>query len=91
MMPARQTVLGLLVGLAWTGSSVPSLAVSCPAEPAKRGSRAASRKDCPPPRKLEPYDPGAVRAGSRPGFIDLGGGTEIRVGGRARFDYDVRR
>lgn len=40
---------------------------------------------------LKSYDPDAVRAGRDPGFVDLGNGTEVRIGGRARFDYDARR
>jgi len=32
-----------------------------------------------------------LRVGQRPGFIDLGNGTEIRVGGRARLDIDHSR
>lgn len=55
--------------------------------------RARTGPDCPAARreKIEPYDPDRAKAGSRPGFIDLGNGTEVRVGGRARLDYDVRR
>lgn len=46
---------------------------------------------CPPAERLTPYDADAARAGRTPGFIDLGGVTEVRIGGRARLDYDVRR
>lgn len=55
--------------------------------------RGRTGRDCPAPRreKIEPYDPDRARAGRAPGFIDLGHGTEVRVGGRARLDYDVRR
>ena len=64
---------------------------ACPA-PGERTAGKAVRRDCPPPAaKVEPYDPDRLRAGSRPGFIDFGGGTEIRIGGRARTEFDSRR
>lgn len=43
------------------------------------------------PRKYEPYDPGRARAGSLPGFVDIGGGTQVRVTGRVRTEFDYRR
>jgi hypothetical protein len=33
----------------------------------------------------------ALRAGSELGFIDLGGGTQVRVGGRVRVEAGTRR
>lgn len=60
-------------------------------KPAKLGARGGSARPCTAPSKIEPYDPDRVRSGSRPGFIDLGNGTEVRIGGRARLDYDMRR
>lgn len=67
-------------------------AETCP-KPSDLARRAAGAPaSCPPgARKAEPYDPDRARAGSRPGFIDLGGGSEVRIGGRARMDYDARR
>ncbi len=64
----------------------------CP-EPGTRPDRSATSQRCrtAAPRKVEPYDPDRLKAGSRPGFIDLGGGTEIQVGGRARMEFDSRR
>ncbi len=38
-----------------------------------------------------PDDRPALKAGQRPGFIDLGNGTEVRIGGRARFEVDHSR
>ena len=64
-------------------------AASCPADDAAR-RRAAGRPECRPAQKLEPHDPDRQRAARRPGFIDLGNGTEVRVGGRVRMDYDAR-
>jgi hypothetical protein len=43
------------------------------------------------PKRFEPYHPDRLRTGSRPGFFDLGGGTEIRVGGRTRVEYQYTR
>ena len=47
--------------------------------------------ECRPDQRLEPYDPARLRAGRRPGSIDLGNGTELTVGGRVRMEYDTRR
>jgi hypothetical protein len=46
--------------------------------------------DCKPQERLVPYD-GERASRSGPGFVDLGNGTELRVGGRAQMDYDTRR
>ena len=45
----------------------------------------------PEPKRFEPYDPDRARSGSRPGFVDVGGGTEVRVGGRTRVEYGYTR
>lgn len=67
-------------------------AETCPPAAGQARREARAPTSCAPPaRKVEPYDPDRVRAGTRPGFIDLGGGTEVRIGGRARMDYDARR
>ena len=68
--------------------AAPALADPCVRPKGKTVSRSP---DCGKPRKIEPYDPDRVRAGRNPGFIDLGNGTEVRIGGRVRMDYDVRR
>ena len=70
-----------------TPAPAPALAQSCPDRAAKRAKSA----DCAPPRKIEPYDPVRVSAGRTPGFVDLGNGTEVRISGRVRMDYDLRR
>jgi hypothetical protein len=54
-----------------------------------RGERKAV--DCKPSERLRPYEPDKSRAGRDRGFIDLDNGTELRVGGSVRMDYDVRR
>ena len=59
--------------------------------PASGDKAASAGTRCKPSERLQPYEPGAVRAGRDRGFIDLGNGTEVRVGGRAQMDYDVRR
>lgn len=69
-------------------------ALASPAAAAERcpetQSRGAKTTCAPPARTFEPYDPDRLRGGSRPGFIDLGG-TEVRVGGRARYEYGYQR
>ncbi|NNM71928.1 hypothetical protein [Enterovirga aerilata] len=52
---------------------------------------AAGRPSCDNGERLRPHDPEGQRVGRRPGFIDLGNGTEVRIGGRVQMDYDTRR
>lgn len=42
------------------------------------------------PERPAPFDPRDVRRGE-PGRFDFGNGTEVRIGGRVRLDYDLRR
>lgn len=74
----------VLVALAALASQA-AAAERCPAKP--RGGRTTC---LPTERTFEPYDPDRLKGGSRPGFIDLGG-TEVRVGGRARYEYGYQR
>lgn len=53
--------------------------------------KAIVRAAAPRPKTFEPYDPSRMRSGSRPGFFDLGGGTELRVSGRTRVEYQYTR
>lgn len=71
-------------------SAAPALAESCrlPDRPDRKTARGTP---CPPAERLTPYDPDSARSGRMLGFIDLGQGTEVRIGGRARLDYDTRR
>jgi hypothetical protein len=77
---------GLAILMALTSSA--ALAESCRRPEGPRGGKAVA---CKPSERLRPYEPETARAGREPGFVDLGNGTELRVGGRARLDYDVRR
>ena len=62
-----------------------------PCRPVDARESRAERPGCDKGEKLVPYEPGAQRAGRSPAFIDLGNGTEVRVGGRVQMDYDRRR
>jgi len=74
-------------------SAAASQAKDCPPGDASSGARrTASRAGCPATETLRrPDERPALKAGQRPGFIDLGGGTEVRIGGRARLDMDRSR
>ena len=87
-MPVRPVALAAVLGVLSISAAVaaPCLQPDGRAETASR----RIRQDCPPP-KLEPYDPDRVRAGTRPGFVDLGSGTEVQVSGRARAEFTTRR
>jgi hypothetical protein len=85
-MILSRTLLAAAALLAVSGAQ----AESC-RTPAAGDKGAAARTDCRPSERLQPYEPGAARTGRDRGFIDLGNGTEVRVGGRAQMDYDVRR
>ena len=69
--------------------SLPAAAESC-RRAGEPDARRQNPSDCADSERLQPYDPDRVRAGNRPGIIDLGNGTEVRVGGRVQFDYDTR-
>lgn len=53
--------------------------------------RSCGKAARPAPKRFEPYDPDRMKAGSRPGFVDVGGGTEVRVSGRSRVEYQYSR
>lgn len=81
-----------LAGFAVGSSLLGGAAVQAePCKPPRAAANGAAAQPCKPPSKIEPYDPDRVPSGSRPGFIDLGNGTEVRLGGRARLDSDMRR
>jgi hypothetical protein len=84
MHPVRLLVLacGALLG-------VPGLADAkdCPRPGASVGVRDPDRPGCRSEARPKPENRPALKAGERPGFIDIGGGTELRVGGRVRMDH----
>lgn len=84
-LPALLQIASLLL------VGTPALAETCraPDRPDRKVVSGGTR--CPQAERPTPYDPDRARAGRTPGFIDLGGGTEVRIGGRAKFDYDVHR
>jgi hypothetical protein len=63
------------------------------------------RADTPPGVRLQPQvgcagktvagqrspAPAAQQAGREPGFIDLGNGSQLRIGGRVRMDMDLKQ
>ena len=79
--------LGFAIAIGLASSQASAEACRRPAE--ARGERKSA--DCKPSERLRPYEPEKTRAGRDRGFIDLGNGTELRVGGSVRMDYDVRR
>lgn len=59
----------------------PDPAKTCRMDGVPPGVRLPSRPGCkPPPDRVDPRAE-RLRPGSRPGFIDLGNGTEVRIGG----------
>jgi hypothetical protein len=55
-----------------------------PVEPQLPGVRLPPTPGCPPPGEAKPASVERPKAGRDPGFIDLGGGTTVRVGGQVR-------
>lgn len=86
MVRAGLPVLVLIIA----GCGAGARAEAC-REPAPSAKSQLSKGGCPPERRVQPYDPDRVRTGRTPGFIDLGQGTEVRIGGRVRMEYDTRR
>jgi hypothetical protein len=83
-------MIRILLVLSLAAAAVPAVAKPCKSTDLQ-GRSAVPQSGCERQEKLMPYEPGAQGAGRQPGFIDLGGGTEIRVGGRVQMDYDTRR
>ena len=48
-------------------------------------------RPCPPERRLVPHDPDRAAAGREPGRFRFGEGTDVRIGGRVRTEYEMRR
>ncbi len=68
----------------------PSAAKDCRAAEAPPGVRMPERAGCKPPGKRDPVKPEA-KTGRSPGFIDLGGGAELRIGGSVDMEVRHRR
>jgi hypothetical protein len=56
-----------------------------PAADAPPGVRVPDRPGCKPAQTPKAAEPG-LKAGREPGFVDLGNGTEVRIGGRVRVE-----
>lgn len=83
-------VLPILAALGLAlGALAPVHAAECRPEDLPPGVRAQGVPGC-SPRDARP-DEARARAGRNPGFIDLGNGTEVRIGGRVRLDAEGRR
>jgi hypothetical protein len=88
-MPARlwlRAAALLLVASILPGAA---RAEACRGEPSRSGRAAAT--PCREEDRLRPYEPDRPRSDRAPGSIDLGNGSELRVGGRVGMDYEVRR
>jgi hypothetical protein len=77
----------LLAGLATAQASE---ARDCRVPEAPPGVRVAERPGC-KPRSPHPAIPGRAKAGPAPGFIDLGNGAQVRIGGRVDVEVEYRR
>ena len=95
LMAASLLVSGglLLVGSLLVVGSVPAGARDCRPADAPPGVRAPLRPGCEPAktREIRQPDRDSVRAGRDPGFVDLGNGTTVRIGGRVRVDTVFHR
>ncbi|MGY2047562.1 hypothetical protein [Methylobacterium sp. JK268] len=83
-MPARHlpTVMLCLAAVSAAAGEAPARPRLCP-EDAPPGVRLPERPGC--------GGSAPLRSGTRPGFVDLGNGTQLRVSGRAAFEAGIRR
>ncbi len=74
------------------GGIAPSLARDCRMPDAPPGVRVPKPLGCDPapPSNPKAKSSSAVRASPQPGFIDLGNGGQIRIGGRVRVEAVTR-
>ena len=84
-MKVRMAVAVLLVGMS------SAVAKECRMPDLPAGARVAIPPECKDAVRVKDSDPaqGALRADN--GFIDLGGGTKVRIGRRVRAEYGFRR
>jgi hypothetical protein len=74
-------------------SASPSEAKDCRREDVPPGVRLPQQVGCKPraPERVGETVRPPVKPGRQPGFIDLGNGTELRIGGDAGIDTRYRR
>jgi hypothetical protein len=80
--------------LAALGAPALGQAKDCTPTDVPPGVRVPERVGCKPQQATEPTHAKPrtrVKAGSQPGFIDLGGGLEVRISGQADVDAGYRR
>ncbi len=89
-MTARSLSLATILLLA---AALPAAARDCRVPEAPPGVRVPPRPGCPTSeaKPARPADPQATRTGRNPGAILLENGTEIRIGGRVRFEAAGQR
>ena len=83
----------LLACLAILLTSLPSQAKDCAPQDAPPGVRMPERAGCKARAAGTARNKNAssVKAGREPGFIDLGNGTQVRVGGQVDLEVQHRR
>ena len=82
------------VVLASTSLGIGVACAACASKDERRsGTTTAGCKSsgCEKARKFEPYEPARSRSGGLPGFVDVGGGTQVRIGGRVRTEFQYSR
>ena len=88
---------GLLAAAAFLGVGFAAVAISpgeakgCRRENVPPGVRVAQQVGCKPTPQEAAKERAVLKAGRRPGFIDLGNGTELRISGDAGLDAGYRR
>jgi hypothetical protein len=90
MSKVRAAAVAVLLAGSITGAG----AKECRVPDAPPGVRAPLPPGCRAPGRAAPPAKGAdavQKAGKSPGFIDLGNGSEVRIGGRVRVDTMFRR
>lgn len=89
MVMARIALVGACLAL----GAGPSVAKDCRVPEAPPGVRVQPPVGCEPTgRDVRKAGTGAaMRSASEPGLIDLGNGTQVRVGGRVRVEAGTRR
>jgi hypothetical protein len=80
------TLSALLV--AGAATAPPAAARDCRPVEGPPGVRLPERPGCKPPA---PARDGKIKTGRTPGFIDLGGGAEVRFGGSVDVEVQRRR